>query len=514
METQEAPRAPTEPTRDDGADGLKKPGTGFVSSAVALSSATAVAQVVAVLISPILSRLFMPDAFGVAALYGAVVGPLGLVACLCYHFAIMLPKDDETVANVFGLCVMLAVGVTALTAGAVALFGDALLNLVNASELIPYKWLIPLGVLITGMSTAVKYWHTRHNRFVRLGVTTVASSLVNAGAMLGFGFWGLTSGLHLVLARLPGQASLPVYLGWRFIRQDLAFCLRHWSPARLWEAAKRYKKFPLITTWTQLLNTVSRQAPVLLIAAFFGPAAAGLYALGGRVLGMPKRLIATSISQVFFQRGALKRASGDDLGSLVRNIATRLITVGLLPMLIVGMVGPDLFGFVFGEDWTEAGVYATILAPWLFVMFVSSPLSSVLMILERQGLQSVLVVLLFGIRVGALLAGALFLHEARLALLLFSLGATASTALAFGIYVRLTGAGLGRIIRHLLRQLLYSLPTVALLAGLKWGLGVGRMYIAAASVIASLPYIVIALQRDAELRSVLRKAFGRILGKQ
>lgn len=515
METEQEPRA-ANGNQPEGGDTVrvKKSSTGFVGSAVALSVGTTVAQAITILISPILSRLFEPEAFGLGALFASIVGTISLVGCLSYHLAIMLPKDDKTAANLFGLSLLLTAGIALLVALAIGLAGETFLVLVKAGELAPYKWLIPAAVFLGAIILPLQYWNSRHNHFKRLGATRAGAALVNAGATLSVGFLGHTSGIHLILARLPRRATLPAFLGWRFLRDDLRFCLRRCTLSGMWQAAKRYKKFPLITSWTALLNMASRQAPVFLIAAFFGPTPVGLYAIGRRVISLPGMLIAQSISQVFFQRGAVKQASGQQLGSLVRNVATRLITVGLLPMLIVGMVGPDLFGFVFGENWHEAGLYARYLVPFVFMMFVCSPLSSVLMILERQGLQLLMNVGFAVVVIGALVAGGILTQQGLWALAMFSAGGAGYKMFVFTVYVTLAQARLGPIVVHLLRQLLCAAPTAAIIAFVKWGLGLGSMYVFLAAVISTLPYIFIALRQDAELRSVLRNAFLRVVGKR
>lgn len=166
---------------------IKKSSTGFIGSAVALSVGTAVAQAVAVLISPIISRLFDPEAFGLAALFGSVVGTVSLVGCLSYHLAIMLPKDDKTAANLFGLSLLLTAGITLLVALAIGLAGEAFLVLVKAGELAPYKWLIPAAVFLGAIILPLQYWNSRHNHFKRLGAAHAGAALVNAGATLGAG---------------------------------------------------------------------------------------------------------------------------------------------------------------------------------------------------------------------------------------------------------------------------------------------------------------------------------------
>ena len=39
----------------------------------------------------------------------------------------------------------------------------------------------------------------------------------------------------------------------------------------------------------------------------------------------------------------------------------------IIPFAVVYFYGPELFGFVFGEEWTEAGVLGSIMTIWLFM---------------------------------------------------------------------------------------------------------------------------------------------------
>jgi O-antigen/teichoic acid export membrane protein len=44
----------------------------------------------------------------------------------------------------------------------------------------------------------------------------------------------------------------------------------------------------------------------------------------------------------------------------------------------------ELFSFVFGSQWSDAGVYVQYLSLWVFFVFISSPLSTLLIVLEKQ----------------------------------------------------------------------------------------------------------------------------------
>ena len=170
------------------------------------------------------------------------------------------------------------------------------------------------------------------------------------------------------------------------------------------EGLKRYRRFPLIDSGSALLNTASWQLPAFLLAAFFSPVVVGFYSLSFMVLQLPMSLIGSSIAQVFFQRAAEARSDGT-LSHLVENVFRLLIMIGIFPILTVTIIGPDLFAVVFGENWTEAGVYAQILSVWAFVWFISSPLSTIWAVLEKQTFGMRVTTLNFVTRVASLVLG-------------------------------------------------------------------------------------------------------------
>lgn len=71
----------------------------FASDVLKLVGGTAIAQDLSVLSSPLLTRLYGPEAFGIIAIFTAITGIISVMACLRYEQAIMLPKRDEEAAN-------------------------------------------------------------------------------------------------------------------------------------------------------------------------------------------------------------------------------------------------------------------------------------------------------------------------------------------------------------------------------------------------------------------------------
>ena len=76
----------------------------FAANVLKLVTGTTFAQVIIVLASPLLTRLYGPEAFGFLALFTSITSIIGVIACMRYEMAIMLPKTDEEAANLLGLC--------------------------------------------------------------------------------------------------------------------------------------------------------------------------------------------------------------------------------------------------------------------------------------------------------------------------------------------------------------------------------------------------------------------------
>ena len=123
------------------------------------------------------------------------------------------------------------------------------------------------------------------------------------------------------------------------------------------------------------------------------------------------------MSEVFVQGAAEARLRGT-LAVLVENAFRRLVMFGTFPIMLLTIIGRDLFVVAFGERWAEAGVYTQILSTWVFFQLMSGPLSTLFSVLERQEMGLRVNMLLIITRFLALGIGGL-LGNARLALALY-----------------------------------------------------------------------------------------------
>lgn len=465
----------------------------FSGDVLKLVGGTAFAQALSILASPIITRMYGPEAYGISALFISITGIISIIACLRYELAIMLPEKDEESSNLLALSLFLAILTCGLTAIVFWLGGKGLLELLNAEDLGPVIWMVPVSVFLGGVFQALSYWNTRTKHFGRLSVARVSASLSTTGTQLGAGIAGYATGSSLIVANMLGSAASTLMLGGQIWRDDGRKLMKFISLKEIKTAFHRHRRFPLFDTWGAVLNSVSWQLPVFLLSAFFSPAVVGYYSLSIMVLQLPSNLISSAVSQVFFQRAAKANLDGS-LGQVVENTFFALFIIGILPILLLTMTGEDLFRVIFGQTWTEAGIYSQILAGWIFLVFVTSPLSTVFPILGRQREFLIFNILLFSTRAGALLLGC-HLGDARTALLLFSaVGVLNYAGMGLWIFSKV-GIPLRRVLKMLKTVTLYVIAIAFVIAAAKWLLLFSSAEILMLDITITASYYILLIKR-------------------
>lgn len=367
-----------------------------------LAGGAVLGQVIIVIASPILTRLFSPDDFGVLGVYVALLSIFSVIASLRYQLAIPLPKQEEEAANLLALSIGIALFISIIVVFVVWLAKNQIVDWIKAPALRPYLWLLPLGVATVGTYQALNYWAVRKQAFGRIARTKISQASCSVLIEIGFGILKFGP-IGLLVGNIAGQAAgttTLASLAWRSDREALkAISLKGMS-----RMAIRFRRFPFFSSWSGIFNILSTQIPILMLSSYFGPIITGLYALSCRVLALPMNFVGQAASQVFFPTVVDANRRGS-IAIITKLFFVRLVQVAVPSFLIIGFSAPALFAVVFGQQWRGAGTYAQWLTPWLFLVFVSSPLSILPTVLERQRREALFNLVLLISRVGALAIG-------------------------------------------------------------------------------------------------------------
>ncbi|PAV12180.1 translocase [Methanosarcina spelaei] len=474
----------------------------FVFDVLTLAGGTTFAQILTILAAPVLTRLYGPDDFGVWAIYLSITSIISVIACMRYEYSIMLPESSEEAVNLLGLSFLAVLLVTGLTFPVIWCFKEPIVNILNSQQIGNYLWLVPPFIFVNGLFLALNSWNSRTKLFKRLSLSRVFSSVSSTVTQVGIGFTEKTGASGLIVGSLAGQSIATFALGGQIWRDDRKLIVKNLSWEKIYEGFKKYRKFSLVDTWGALMNSISWQLPAFLLSAFFTPAVVGFYSLGFRLLQMPMSLIGGSISQVFFQRASRAFAEGT-LASLVENVFRMLVVIGMFPILILTIVGSDVFTVIFGKAWAEAGIYAQILSLWAFVWFISSPLTAIYVVVKKYHFGFHynffnLITRLLSLTIGGLLG------NARTALILFSLSGIAVYGYLCLKMMSYAGVKTSKVMKIVISNFILFVPAGTVIITLKI-LEIDKILLVIFSGMIVCLYYVYILKKDAQMKKIIRE---------
>lgn len=332
------------------------------------------AQLIGVLFSPFLTRLYSPIDFSFFAIFSTMVSVLLPSVSGRYDLAIVTLKDktesDKMIllsflVNIFLCCVLLLI----------IYINNQLVELwVLPNTLGWIIFLVPLALFLNGCFSTLKYVANRDEKYHIIGFSVFLQASIMGLTMLIVGvYWSFSGGM--ILSMIFGVFGALSYLFY-FFRQNIRQ-LSCFSKQELFFLAKKYFDYPVYDGLASFLNSLALLFPVFVLMNYYPAEITGYYALLSRVALAPLSFISQSFSQVHLKKiSYCVHAEENALSYLFK--ATGLLSLIVLPFfLILSLFSPGLFAFVFGESWREAGTLLTILMPSFSIKFVVSALSGV-----------------------------------------------------------------------------------------------------------------------------------------
>lgn len=355
----------------------------FGKNVLKITGGTAFAQIISIVLYPVITRLYSPEEYGVISIYTAILLGISFLGSMNYEMGIPIAENEEKAINILSLSISTLFFFTSITALIFLCVGDVFLNLLNSESLIDYKLLIPLGVLLLGLYNIFTQWAFRKKNFNAITKTKVSQSIFqNLISILG-GVFG-SGPIGLILGRVFGQSAGIFTLSNPLIKYD-RYLLKKISWKEILWSAKRYKNFPFYTMPRRFLGDITVSLPILFLTSIYGSHAVGLFGLANSIIQLPVNLIGNSIGNVFYAESAsLRNKDPQRVRDLSNKLLKTLILIGIFPLIGLILFGPAMFTFAFGNEWSEAGEYARLLSISIFLRLIVTPISSVFDVYEKQ----------------------------------------------------------------------------------------------------------------------------------
>lgn len=355
----------------------------FTKNVLMITGGAVFAQALSILLSPVITRLYSPEQYGVLTVYIAFLGMINLLGALSYDSAIPIADDDEKAFNVLILCLLILLFATSILFFAVVIAGDLFLGLFKAEEISQFKYFIPIGFFLTGFYTVMSQWAFRKKNFKSITVTKYSQSITGNSTKIGLGLFNVGA-VGLIIGNILSQ-SAGIFTLIKPNIGEFKEMIKRIEYQKIKNLAKRYIRFPLYTAPGLFILSASGQLPTIFMSSLYGSGIVGLYGLARGITFLPMTIIGKSVQDVFYGEAAsIGRTNPMRIKELSSKLLKKLILLASIPMLTLILFGPTLFAFVFGVDWRAAGMFARILSIEVFFHFIFHPISTVFSIFEQQ----------------------------------------------------------------------------------------------------------------------------------
>lgn len=345
-----------------------------------LMAGTSVGQAIPIAISPILTRVYTPEDFGIFAVYMALASIISVIITGRYELAIMLPAKDEDAFQImiFAMIITLIISLSLLLL--IVIFSREFASAIQHPEVAPYLYFLPFSVFITGLYQTLNYWHNRNKRYTNIAINRIIQSGGTVSTQIGSIF--VIQSIGLIAGQIAGQFLGLLHFAKSYVSKDLRKYKINVLKMRVF--AVRYRKFPWVDVPTAMTNIIANQAPNIFLSFLFSSSTAGFYYLTQRVLQAPVTLISASVLDVFKQRASEDYKKSGNCREIFKNTFWALLLTGAPTSFVLFFIIEDLFALAFGEPWREAGIYAKVLVLPLFLRLMVNPLSFMFYIAEKQ----------------------------------------------------------------------------------------------------------------------------------
>lgn len=350
---------------------------GYFRDLFVVFSGSSIAEILPIIITPLLTRIYLPEDFGIYGFVLSIATLLGVFSTLRYENSIIIAKDYEEARVALRLCEYISYASHFLLILLIIL--TSRFFLATNDQYITWFMLIPLVSFSSAFLRIQISFATRKSNFKDISKIRILQAISIAFLSATFGLSALIEN-GLIWALIVGNVIGILLFKFKQKERELIA----WQQIMLF--FKRHKNFALYSLPAELVNTGTSRYPLLIAPIMFGTEVAGYLTLAYRLVGLPARFISTAVAQVFFQHTSKSARNAQNCRQLFLITSGVLLIISLVGFGSLFMVNDSVFETVLGAKWKNVGEYIRILIPLFAINFIVSPQSSLIYVAEKQSL--------------------------------------------------------------------------------------------------------------------------------
>ena len=303
-----------------------------------------IARILGFVITPVLTRIYLPAEMGSLAVFTSFVAILIPFSTLRYPLLIPVLKDEKMAFSLSYATFLMLLCSTILLIISLFFFKSDIFSLFSVEELSDFWWLIPISFFSMGLYELFYQWAIRKKEFLLLSKSKILQKSIGSAVQIGLGMARFGS-LGLIIGSIFSEAG-GLSLFARSFKKDICCNYRFVRWSRMKVILGKFVNYPVYRLPAQFLLSLSGKMPLLYFAWKFGAGMAGQVGLATTMLSIPVTLLGSSVGKAFYAEvsgmGSSKRI---EILYLTRKVIQKLFCISLIPT-----GGLSLFARSFKKD--------------------------------------------------------------------------------------------------------------------------------------------------------------------
>jgi lipopolysaccharide exporter len=377
----------------------------FVQNFAISFSGNAFAQVLGFLFTPFVARIYGPEAYGLFALFVAIVNNVAPVSTLQFPSGYVMARTQTELIGLFRMTLIVLLIFSFCTAIFAFFFTKELNEYFGSIELNDMIYLIPVSVFLMGFDYHMIGANLREKEFKRAAFAKLIAITISRSFTLVFGILAGPLSIGIIIGNMLQYAINATAMFSGKVHHAFVQIFDAQLKTHLKSILSDFKNYPLYVTPGVVISGLSMQLPVYFFSAFFSLRDVGHFTLANGVVSAPLSILLSSSNVVFLQKASETQLNNPDmLPNMVKKLYKRMFFFSIIPLVAFAFLSKDIFTIIFGTEWQQAGIYAGFLA--LSTLFcVNGPISVLFRVLNKQKLDFQLNIAFMIFKVIALLLG-------------------------------------------------------------------------------------------------------------
>lgn len=351
----------------------------FIGDSFLMILSSGIAQVILIITTPIITRLYSPTEFGEFTIFSNIAMILIPLINARYDLLIVNTKNDRS-ANILSqisflislLILLILIPIFAISAW---LYPNFILDFIF---IIIMLFLVSLTNIFTNyLNKERKYKVLSLINVFRAGSMALLQIIFG---LLALGSLGLIIGFSL--SYIAG-----ITLGYKTFK-------KHFNIVRDKEETKALflenKNQLVYSTPSILLNSLSFSVVVFFIGILYTNTEVGIYGMAIRVLGIPVTIISLGLSKIFMQQANDYYIEYGNFRNLLLKFSSILVIVSIILYVPLYLFSEELVNILLGHSWVDAITVIKIVIPLFVIRLIVSTVSLSVIVLQKQQLELIL----------------------------------------------------------------------------------------------------------------------------